>query len=183
MPLEPVGTPCSTVTGRPHPRLREHVLSYGGFRSDAPIGHRVLPINIPALVIDITGAGRVVTGALGAAVVSRQVRWGYGVTVGLSPAGVGRRRLETAFQRSIGLTPGAVARIARFQRAITMVAAGAELRRVATDCGYADQSHFTRDTRARCGVTPTELRDILRSALPPRIPSRPGGHRFRTVGA
>ncbi|BAL91994.1 hypothetical protein AMIS_67740 [Actinoplanes missouriensis 431] len=61
LPLEPVGTPCSTVTGRPHARL----LSYGGIRSDAPIGHRVLPINMPALVIDITGAGRAVTGAGG----------------------------------------------------------------------------------------------------------------------
>jgi AraC-like DNA-binding protein len=226
------------------------VFSYSGFRTREPIGHRILPINIPALIVDITGAGRVVTGASSTPVVERAVRWGHGVTVGLTPAGVsallgvpmreltdrsvglgdllggrdaelaervaahpdwtgrfavlddwltarlrpahedplvaaawtrlqreprvaavaaglgvGRRRLEIGFQRRIGLSPGTVARIARFQRAVDMVAAGTALHQVATDAGYADQPHFTRDVRAMSGLTPTGLRRTLADAL------------------
>lgn len=254
----PAVSPCETLVRRPHPRLRDHVFSYSGFRTAEPIAHRILPINIPALIIDITGAGRVVTGASSSPVVEQAVRWGHGVTVGLTPAGVlallgvpmreltdrsvplgdllggrdaslaerlaalpswtarfdaldtwlasrlrsssedplvtaawsrlqrgptrsrvasvavslgvSRRRLETSFQRRIGLTPGTVARIARFQRAVDMIAVGTALPRVATDSGYADQPHLTREVGAFAGVTPTALRDALSAAMP-RVPS------------
>jgi AraC-like DNA-binding protein len=251
LPAEPAASPCETLVRRPDPRLRGHVFSYSGFRTAEPIGHRILPINIPALIIDLTGAGRVVTGPSRRPVVERAVRWGHGVTVGLTPAGVsallgvpmreltdrsvalgellgsrdaelaerlaaiprwterftfldrwlaarlrpaeedplfttawtrlqqgprvatvaaelgiGRRRLETGFQRRIGLSPGTVARIARFQRAIGMIAAGTALPRVAADSGYADQPHLTREVGAFAGVTPAALRDALSAALP-----------------
>lgn len=71
------------------------------------------------------------------------------VTIGALAAelGVSQRYLQLGFRRQIGLSPKTVARIARFQRAaVTM-----------TRTGYADQSHFCRETRAMAGVTPREL--------------------------
>ncbi|WP_308195451.1 helix-turn-helix domain-containing protein [Dactylosporangium sp. AC04546] len=70
---------------------------------------------------------------------------------------VGRRNLELRFQREVGLSPGAVARIARFQRAVHMLTRSAGLLRTAVDCGYADQPHFNREIRAMSGLTPTQL--------------------------
>ncbi|MCW3819465.1 helix-turn-helix domain-containing protein [Micromonospora sp. DR5-3] len=71
--------------------------------------------------------------------------------------GVSRRNLELRFQRQIGLSPGTVARIARFQRAVHLLTQSAGLPRTAVDCGYADQPHFNREIRAMSGLTPTEL--------------------------
>jgi AraC-like DNA-binding protein len=71
--------------------------------------------------------------------------------------GVSRRNLELRFQRQIGLSPGTVARIARFQSAVHMLTRASGLLRTAVDCGYADQPHFNREIRAMSGLTPTEL--------------------------
>ncbi|MET7751128.1 helix-turn-helix domain-containing protein [Micromonospora sp. NPDC005367] len=71
--------------------------------------------------------------------------------------GVSRRNLELRFQREIGLSPGTVARIARFQTAVHMLTRSVGLSRTAVDCGYADQPHFNREIRAMSGLTPTEL--------------------------
>ncbi|MET0425973.1 MAG: helix-turn-helix domain-containing protein [Actinoplanes sp.] len=71
--------------------------------------------------------------------------------------GVSRRYLERAFRREVGLTPGAVARTARFQNVIGHLSRGAPLAGTAAACGYTDQPHLTRDTRALAGVTPAEL--------------------------
>jgi AraC-like DNA-binding protein len=80
--------------------------------------------------------------------------------------GVGRRRLEREFRREIGLSPGAVARIARFQRAVQQLAGGVPLARAAVASGYADQPHLSRETRAMTGLTPAELRAIVQDAAP-----------------
>jgi AraC-like DNA-binding protein len=71
--------------------------------------------------------------------------------------GVSRRNLELRFQRQVGLSPGTVARIARFQRAVGMLTQPAGLLRTAVECGYADQPHFNREIRAMAGLTPTQL--------------------------
>jgi methylphosphotriester-DNA--protein-cysteine methyltransferase len=78
--------------------------------------------------------------------------------------GIGRRRLEREFRGEIGLSPGAVARIARFQRAVYQLAGGAPLARAAVASGYADQPHLSRETRAMAGLTPAELRAIVQDA-------------------
>jgi AraC-like DNA-binding protein len=70
---------------------------------------------------------------------------------------VSRRYLEVGFQRQIGLSPATVARITRFQRAVSLLSQRSGLLRTAVDSGYADQSHFNREIRAMAGVTPTEL--------------------------
>jgi AraC-like DNA-binding protein len=75
--------------------------------------------------------------------------------------GVGRRRLERGFREEIGLTPGTVARIARFQRAVGELARGASLAGAAVASGFADQPHLTRETRAMTGITPGALSAIV----------------------
>lgn len=71
--------------------------------------------------------------------------------------GVSRRGLEVRFRRQVGLSPAAVARVARFQRAVWMLARGRDLSATALDSGYADQPHFNREVRALAGLTPTGL--------------------------
>ncbi|MEU4688083.1 AraC family transcriptional regulator [Actinoplanes sp. NPDC023714] len=88
LPLVPAGPPCASVTGRPHPSLRGLIAGYSGFFRDGPVAHRVLPLNAAVIVVDIAGAGRVVSGCAPAFGVLREVVWGYGVSAGLTPAGV-----------------------------------------------------------------------------------------------
>jgi AraC-like DNA-binding protein len=71
--------------------------------------------------------------------------------------GVSRRSLEVRFRRQIGLSPATVARIARFQRAVWLLARGRDLSATALDSGYADQPHFNREVRTLAGLTPTRL--------------------------
>lgn len=75
--------------------------------------------------------------------------------------GVGRRRLEREFRRDIGLSPGTVARIARFQRAVGAFVRGATPADAAVASGYADQPHLSREVRAMAGLTPVALRAIF----------------------
>ncbi|NMO55530.1 AraC family transcriptional regulator [Actinoplanes sp. TBRC 11911] len=74
-----------------------------------------------------------------------------------SALGVSRRRLERSFVRQVGLTPAAVSRIARFQRAVGALSRGTTLADAAAVGGYADQPHLTRDMRALTGITPGAL--------------------------
>ncbi|GAA4170335.1 hypothetical protein GCM10022251_64100 [Phytohabitans flavus] len=71
--------------------------------------------------------------------------------------GVSRRGLEMRFRRQVGLAPATVARVARFQRAVSMLVRGRDLPATAVDSGYADQPHFNREVRAMTGLTPTRL--------------------------
>lgn len=73
--------------------------------------------------------------------------------------GVGERRLERAFDRSVGLSPKRLARVLRFLHAVRQIGrrthrGGAAL---ALEVGYADQAHFIREFKALAGVTPTEF--------------------------
>ncbi|MEV1333364.1 helix-turn-helix domain-containing protein [Micromonospora costi] len=81
--------------------------------------------------------------------------------------GIGRRGLELAFRRHIGMSPGTVARIARFQRAAHRLGRPGAALALATDHGYADQPHFTREVRALTGVTPGELFAFLQDLRRP----------------
>lgn len=86
-----------------------------------------------------------------------------GREVGWSPRHLRERvRLET------GLSPKSLARVIRFDRARRLLRTGAAVTAgtgpsaadVAARCGYADQSHLTRDFRDLAGTTPTAwLRD------------------------
>lgn len=74
-------------------------------------------------------------------------------TVGISERTLHRDILEEA-----GVSPKLLARVLRFQRALTHLRSGRlDLSALALDCGYADQSHFTREVRELAGVSPTGL--------------------------
>lgn len=71
--------------------------------------------------------------------------------------GVGRRRLERAFRREVGLTPQHFARIRRLQSVVRRLEHGAPPQGwalLAAETGYCDQSHLIREFRALAGTTP-----------------------------
>jgi AraC-like DNA-binding protein len=100
--------------------------------------------------------------------VMRRLTRSHGATaIGALAGEVGwsHKHLVAQFTEQIGLTPKTLARVLRFGRAAQRLASstGGHLADIAIDCGYYDQSHFTRDFREFAGVTPTEL---LASRLP-----------------
>ena len=81
------------------------------------------------------------------------------------PVGLIARRLgisaayaSRALLRSHGMGPQALRRELRWRRALSLLSGDAPLAEVATQAGFADQSHFNRIARACSGMTPTQLR-------------------------
>jgi AraC-like DNA-binding protein len=71
--------------------------------------------------------------------------------------GWSRKRLWDRFRSQIGLPPKRAAKLVRFDHAVHRLAAGYGAARVATNSGYADQSHLHRDVQAFTGVTPARV--------------------------
>lgn len=73
--------------------------------------------------------------------------------------GVSERTLHRDILDEAGVPPKLLARVLRFQRAVSLMRAreGADLCDVALECGYADQAHLSRDVRELAGVSPTAL--------------------------
>jgi AraC-like DNA-binding protein len=94
------------------------------------------------------------------------VRAAYGrlaATHGAVPVGVlagelgwSRRHLAARFREDVGVSPKALARLLRFERAMELLGERS-LAEIAYECGYYDQAHFNRDFRAFAGATPGEL--------------------------
>jgi AraC-like DNA-binding protein len=90
----------------------------------------------------------------------RRARGGVGIGQVAAALGVGQRRLERAFARSVGLSPKALGRVLRFRRALRELALGQDGERrqswaaLAFAAGYADQSHFIREFKKLAGLTP-----------------------------
>jgi AraC-like DNA-binding protein len=81
------------------------------------------------------------------------------ITVGalVMETGWSRRHLIARFREHVGLTPGTLARILRFRRALGLVEVGRiGLAEIALACGYYDQAHLDRDFRAFAGGPPTD---------------------------
>src|SRR5262249_16751096 len=77
--------------------------------------------------------------------------------------GVTRRHLERQFKAQVGLSPKRLARIVRFHQAAQLLEHGtASSVETAAACGYADQPHFSRETRGICGYPPGD--HLLRGA-------------------
>jgi AraC-like DNA-binding protein len=76
---------------------------------------------------------------------------------------VSERSLRRAFRDTVGMSPKAFARLARFHRAVR--AAREDLRggwgRIAVDAGYYDQAHLIAEFRDLAGVTPRALLEEL----------------------
>ncbi|WP_309505433.1 helix-turn-helix transcriptional regulator [Streptomyces phytophilus] len=81
--------PCESVARTAPTHLAPYVVGCSAFRAGGgtPVRHRLLPVNATVLVIDVTGADRLVTGARSAYGIHTTRRWREGVTVGLTPAG------------------------------------------------------------------------------------------------
>jgi len=76
--------------------------------------------------------------------------------------GYSSRRFTTLFSDAVGLTPKLYSRINRLRSVVERVARGGEVAwaDLASEFGYYDQSHLTRDFREFSGVTPGEYRPI-----------------------
>lgn len=73
--------------------------------------------------------------------------------------GYSRQHLARRFREEFGLGPKLAARIIRFERATRILrtaSSSSSLAEVAATCGYADQSHLTRDFAALAGCPPTQ---------------------------
>jgi AraC-like DNA-binding protein len=72
--------------------------------------------------------------------------------------GIGIRRLQRLFAEYVGVGPKWVIRRYRLDEATKRMAAGAPVdwAGLATELGYADQAHFTRDFTAMVGETPSQ---------------------------
>ncbi len=69
---------------------------------------------------------------------------------------ISERQLERKFRSAIGISPKTYLRISRFEKAVRLLQDRRfdRLSGVATDLGYADHSHFTRDFKSSAGLTP-----------------------------
>ncbi len=73
-------------------------------------------------------------------------------------AGYSRRHLERLFREALGKTPGDFYRALRLDRGRNLLSTtNMTLLEVATACGYATVSHFSKSFRARFGTAPTKL--------------------------
>ncbi|GAA0588820.1 helix-turn-helix domain-containing protein [Actinomadura livida] len=71
--------------------------------------------------------------------------------------GWSRKRLWSRFRSQLGITPKRAARLARFDRAAHLLAAGHPAAVAAVRSGYTDQSHLHREAKAFTGLTPTAV--------------------------
>lgn len=74
-----------------------------------------------------------------------------------SVSGLGRFQIMRAFARHLGRTPHAYLRHLRLTRSLLLLREGTPTIEVATQLGFADQSHFTRAFREEFGVTPARF--------------------------
>jgi AraC-like DNA-binding protein len=68
--------------------------------------------------------------------------------------GVTKWHLTRSFTQTLGMTPGTYARTLRGSRALASLGRGAKPMLVASEMGYSDQSHLTRELRRLYGITP-----------------------------
>jgi AraC-like DNA-binding protein len=71
--------------------------------------------------------------------------------------GTSERQLLRRFNAAVGYGPKTLDRVLRFQRFRRKALAGVDLARLATELGYADQAHLTRECVRLSGLTPMRL--------------------------
>jgi AraC-like DNA-binding protein len=73
--------------------------------------------------------------------------------------GYSRKHLAELFQRQVGMSPKALARVLRFQGAVTMLrqAQAVPWAQLAGQCGYYDQAHLSNEFRAIAGMAPGDF--------------------------
>ncbi len=74
------------------------------------------------------------------------------------------RGLQTRFRAQVGLAPKEFARVLRLQATLRALDThDASLAAIASETGFADQAHVTRELKAVTGLTPARLRAALRA--------------------
>lgn len=79
-------------------------------------------------------------------------------------AGMGKYKLLRAFGKRFGISPWRYLEALRVNMGRQMLARGQELVDIAADCGFTDQSHFSRCFKARTGITPGRFRQAFQKA-------------------
>jgi AraC-like DNA-binding protein len=74
-------------------------------------------------------------------------------------SGVTKWHLTRTFTSALGVTPSEYARVIRAQHALTALRAGEIPARIASDLGYSDQAHLTREIHRLYGFTPAAYRN------------------------
>lgn len=79
--------------------------------------------------------------------------------------GLGLRQLERRFARTVGVSPKTFARVVRFERVVDACHSrvAPAWARLASEVGYADQSHLVREFTAFAGVSPGAFRREIAS--------------------
>jgi AraC family transcriptional regulator len=128
------------------------------------------PMAVEALLLELTVvSGRALVSGRGPAWLCEvrrilEQRFAEPLTLGelAAAAEIHPVHLARAFRRHFGLTVGERLRELRVGHARLRLATDAPLGEVALDCGFADQSHFTRTFRRATGLTPAAFRRLLR---------------------
>jgi AraC-like DNA-binding protein len=81
-------------------------------------------------------------------------------------AGLSRAHLTRAFAARYRIAPHVYLNAVRIVRAQSLIRLGMPLAQVALECGFADQSHFTRRFKGSVGVAPSAWRDMPWRKLP-----------------
>ncbi len=73
--------------------------------------------------------------------------------------GYSRKHLVDLFQRQVGMSPKALARVLRFRGALTLLqgASSVPWAALADQCGYYDQAHLSNEFRAFTGLAPGDF--------------------------
>lgn len=84
--------------------------------------------------------------------------------------GMSRQHLARRFQSQVGIAPKELSRIARMQRAVTLLQARpqAGIAGLALELGYYDQAHLAKDLRELSFATARDVREHAGSILPIR---------------
>lgn len=90
--------------------------------------------------------------------------------------GLSTRQVRRRFEQALGIGPAQYVRLARFARAVRLMASRTRLTDVAHAAGYHDQAHFCRDFGAIAGMSPGAYR-----AAAPAVPGHIFGRRVRFV--
>ena len=76
--------------------------------------------------------------------------------------GFSERYIQKLFLENVGLSPGSLFAVTRFNKALNLILASElDLTSVAYDCGYYDQAHFIKEFKRFTGVKPSEARSSL----------------------
>ena len=112
-------------------------------------------------------SGRDVDARIAGAVASIESSGGRArVAVLARASALSMRGFQIRFRAAVGLTPKEFARLSRLQVTLRALdGADASIAALASDVGFADQAHVTRELRRATGLTPARLRAELRRHL------------------